>query len=136
MIAGGEHPLQFRPAPENLVSKVAEQSNVAWIGDSDAEEQSALPYVPPRVVAMPYKEESRSFPRMQVEKSRLISELRDELTDFPTEVQVMSNNPLECCVSCICASPQNSGGGSKKKILSNDKIRERYVVELPLAVLM
>lgn len=79
------------------MSKVAEQSTVALEGGDDtavAEEQCAPPYVPPRVVAMPYKEESRSFPRSQAEKSRLISELRDDITDFPTEVQVTSGNFL------------------------------------------
>jgi hypothetical protein len=89
--AGGEQPLQFRPVPENLVSKSAGQSDRVSDQDEDGditEKQSSTVYVPPRVVAMPYKEESRRVPKSRAEKSRLMTELRDELTDFPTEVKV------------------------------------------------
>lgn len=43
-------------------------------------------YVPPRVVAMPYKNLIRDHPKS--EKRRLIKELRDEVADFPREVEV------------------------------------------------
>lgn len=82
--------MKFRPVPENLVSKVVEQSSQEDSLQDDETMQQPPLYVPPRVVAMPYKEDvSRTLPRSQVEKSRLISELRDELTDFPAEVQVI-----------------------------------------------
>lgn len=84
--------MQFRPVPDNLVSKMVEQSSHD-VGENQGEEQTAATvYIPPRVVAMPYKEQVSSLPRSRVEKNKLISELRDELTDFPTEVQVTGKN--------------------------------------------
>lgn len=59
-------------------------------GEADVGENAGV-YVPPRVVAMPYKENNRHSDLLsasRIEKSRLIGELRDELTDFPTEIQV------------------------------------------------
>lgn len=75
------------------MSKVVEQStqDECLQGEEGVAEEQPL-YVPPRVVAMPYKEASHSLPKSQVEKRKLISELRDELTDFPTEIQVSSLN--------------------------------------------
>ena len=92
MLVVGVHPLQFRPAPENLISKVAldhEQDSAAESEDERVGGVATGVYVPPKVVAMPYSEGStKNFPTTQVEKSRLIRELREELTDFPAEVEV------------------------------------------------
>ena len=91
---GGEHPLQFRPAPQNLVSKTTsrpapvdhthmsqEESN-----ESDTEGQI---YVPPRVQAMPYKEEVEKLPvKLKSEKHKLLRELRNEWAELPAEFQV------------------------------------------------
>lgn len=87
---GGEQPLQFKPAPENLISKVAVENQEASMSanEGDLKENASGLYVPPRVMAMPYKDTKvQKLP----EKTKLISELRDELTDFPTEVHVSNN---------------------------------------------
>ena len=90
---GSEHPLDFKPAPENMVSKVEGEGS----GEEDNKDavQTVGAYVPPRVVAMPYLEgmkRQRSRPRSQPGKGQLITELGDEITDYPTEVHVSG-----CC---------------------------------------
>ena len=91
---GGEHPLQFKPVPTNLVPKLSEETCTCVDNDNADDEEKGRGgglYVPPRVMAMPYKQEQmnmQSFPKSQPEKNRLMSELRDEVTDFPAEVQV------------------------------------------------
>ncbi len=90
--AGGDHPLQFKPVPNNLIPKLSEEATCDDESDGLVEEEgmSGL-YVPPRVMAMPYKpdqKEMKSFPKSQPEKNQLMSELRDELSEFPSEVQV------------------------------------------------
>lgn len=85
MCVGG-HPLQFKPVPENLVSK-EESSKVDSEDETLGEDRTGL-YVPPRVVAMPYKEGNNQQFNLAQGTSRLVSELRDELTDLPAEVQV------------------------------------------------
>ena len=90
-MVGGNHPLHFKPAPENLVSKVVSEPEGSGEEGGSGGEGAVGTYVPPRVVAMPYKEEvSRctSMPKSQLRKSRLIRELRDQVTDFPTEIEV------------------------------------------------
>lgn len=95
----GDHPLQFKPAPQNLISKMENvrerESGEEDVTDEDVGHGKAGSgvYVPPRVMAMPYseeKKESRSLPKSQLGKTKLIRELRDEVTDFPTEIQVSS----------------------------------------------
>lgn len=94
MSIGGQHPLQFRPAPHNLVSKVQqEQGGTLGHGVSDSEEEDGGGvgvYVPPRVLAVPYKEEKQlhTQPRSRSEDHKLLSELRNEWSEFPAEVQV------------------------------------------------
>lgn len=88
----GEHSLQYRPIPENLVSKVIDEDLHAAHGADDlslSEDAPVRIYVPPRVVAMPYEEQTRSIPGSQFEKNRLINELKDELSEFPAEFQVI-----------------------------------------------
>lgn len=94
-MTAGAHPLQFRPAPENLVSKLADEGCSQLESGEESGEDVGGPdvYVPPRVVAMPYKESNKNFlPKSQVEKNMLIRELRDEITDFPTEVEVIHSS--------------------------------------------
>ena len=88
--------MQFKPAPENLISK--ERVGGGGSGDetvpSEEADERMSAYIPPRVVAMPYNREKRlirSMPKSRLEKSKLIRELRDEITDFPAEVQVISH---------------------------------------------
>ena len=91
LLGGDHHPLHFKPAPENLISKVASEPEGSGEEDVSGGEGAVGMYVPPRVVAMPYKEaaqQSTSMPKSQLRKSKLIRELRDEVTDFPTEVEV------------------------------------------------
>ncbi len=99
MWAGGEHPLQFKPAPENLISKIESArmreggSGEECMSSEEASERKAAlgAYVPPRVAAMPYSEEKErlhSLPKSQLGKTKLIRELRDEVTDFPSEILV------------------------------------------------
>ena len=62
-------------------------------GDS---ETSGL-YIPPRVLAVPYHEDKRGSGSLLVPRSQhnqLISELRDELTDFPMETLVKIHDSL------------------------------------------
>lgn len=89
--------MQFKPAPENLISKervveAGARGDEEESSDETEELETSLGvYVPPRVVAMPYKEEQRksqSIPKSQLGKSKLIRELRDEVSDFPSELQV------------------------------------------------
>ena len=104
---GAAHPLQFRPAPHNLVSKVqsdpgpASGAGVGCGGGSDSEEGEeegdmsggggAL-YVPPRVLAMPYKEDLKQQhfvqPKTKSEHHQLLTVLRDECSEFPADVKV------------------------------------------------
>ena len=98
---GGEHPLQFRPAPHSLVSKVSKRQletkedgtglDLSDMEVEEEEEENREVYVPPRVLAMPYKEdeERASLKRGSTpEQRRLLSELRNEWSDLPAEMQV------------------------------------------------
>ena len=77
--------------PGNLVSKVVgEDEEGESCGEGHSEEKSGK-YVPPRVVAVPYNDKKSVVPPLPVslsEQSKLIHELRDELTEFPAEVNV------------------------------------------------
>lgn len=79
----GEHPLQFKPVPDNLVPKVSKETSVDHTSGAEL-------YMAPRVRALPYKERNNGLSnvRKHLEHSKLVTELRDELTDFPQEVQV------------------------------------------------
>lgn len=86
-MTGGEHPLQFKPNPEHLVSKVDDEHDA--FGSEDVGKSQAGLYVPPRVVAVPFKQDSTSAVHKKVHlNKRLITELRDEVTDYPAEVEV------------------------------------------------
>ena len=90
-------PLRYKPNPSNLVSKLADENSEP--NDSDggddsetsAGDESSKLYVPPRVMAMPYQEDTkrdRQHIRNKAVRSSLIQELRDEFTDAPAEVKV------------------------------------------------
>lgn len=78
-------PLQFKPNPSNLVSKVEDDSS------SDNEEQShSNPklYVPPKVVSSYYNEKPDKRERKR-KQSALIDEMKEEVLDMPSEVKVI-----------------------------------------------
>lgn len=95
-------PLRFRPNPSNLVSKLPDENSESDNEEDDEgmsvddDELSKL-YVPPRVMAMPYQEDTkrtRQHVSSKVVHSSLIQELRDEFTDAPTEVKVSQKGCL------------------------------------------
>ena len=100
MYLGGGHPLDFRPAPHNLVSKMQQEPPVEDEGGDSEEEGEYMSesgmgvYVPPRMLAVPYKDDTRkrllANPRSRSEHHKLLSELRNEWSDLPTEVEVRS----------------------------------------------
>lgn len=91
-LAGGANdPLCFKPNPSNLVSKLEEEES----SDDEEGEGSGQPkpYVPPKMVAMPYAEEGGGKQQREEERQRqkalrssLVRELRSELMGAPEEI--------------------------------------------------
>ena len=98
-------PLNFRPRPSELVSKVRledDQTVTEADGEVETENESGgmtnQPlYVPPRVVAVPYTEDKGQSSKVKHKKSRgsVLQELKDELSDAPIELQVRGG--MWCC---------------------------------------
>ena len=93
---GGEHPLQFKPAPLNLVGKSSlgqstasqEDDREEDDDDDDSDNDGGGLYVPPRVLAVPYNEDEKRPKPKSKSDHRLLSELRNEWSDLPMELQV------------------------------------------------
>ena len=93
-------PLHFRPQPNELVSKLKDNTGDnegTSSPDSDLDEgeeegtgkQQQL-YVPPRVVAVPYDDNKEEGRRSKHKRSHgsLLQELKDEFSDAPLELKV------------------------------------------------
>jgi len=90
-----KHPLSFKPNLENLVGKDEEEKD-----DDDDDDDADTPsvYVPPKVTAVPYDEESKASQKVKkLEKARqrslnkgLLEDLRAEYGEAPDEVKSMS----------------------------------------------
>ncbi|XP_065827337.1 neuroguidin-like [Oscarella lobularis] len=89
-----QDPLQYKPNPENLVSKLHSKDD-----DEDDEEEEggdvrSAVYVPPKMMAVPYEEtgkRTREQKRDDVAKKRalsssLLKEIRSEFQDGPEEI--------------------------------------------------
>lgn len=88
---GGADPLSFRPNPENMASKFEEED-----GSSEGEEDASRNvYVPPRVSAVPYEDDTLEGQRQKHEEKRkvkslnksLLKELREEYSETPEEIK-------------------------------------------------
>lgn len=86
----GNDPLGFKPNPENMTSKLEEG------GESSDEEAAAKGiYVPPRVSAMPYEEDTAESQKKKFEEKTkmkllnksLLKELREEYSENPEEIR-------------------------------------------------
>ncbi|KAG7488715.1 hypothetical protein MATL_G00036520 [Megalops atlanticus] len=96
-------PLQFRPNPENLISKLSESEESEDEGEgttkgSGKKESSGVSkkYVPPRIAAMHYEGDTTEADRQKEKadrqrraalRSTLIQELRQQYSDAPEEIR-------------------------------------------------
>ena len=86
--AGALNPLSFKPNPDNMSSKMDDE-------EGSSEEENTGIYVPPKVAAVPYeddtlenrkkKHEERS--RMKSLNKSLIKDLREEYSETPEEIK-------------------------------------------------
>lgn len=83
------HPLSFKPNLDNLVGKDAEEDE-----HSEEEKGTGGVYVPPRVTAVHYEDETKSKKEKQMQKARqrslnsaLLQDLRSEYCEAPEEIK-------------------------------------------------
>ena len=87
--SGATNPLSFKPNPENMSAKVADDES------SDEEGEKSGVYVPPKVSAVPYDDETlenrkRKYEERQKMKSlnsSLLKDLREEYSEAPEELK-------------------------------------------------
>ena len=88
---GGADPLSFKPNPENMASKFEEEHE----SSEGEEEASRNVYVPPKVSAVPYEDDTLEGQRQKYEEKRkvkslnksLLKELREEYSETPEEIK-------------------------------------------------
>ena len=86
----GTDPLSFRPNPENMALKIEERDE-----SSDEEKDGGNVYVPPKVSAVPYDDDTAEGQRQKYEEKRktkslnksLLRELREEYSETPEEIK-------------------------------------------------
>ncbi|XP_068199684.1 neuroguidin [Antennarius striatus] len=93
-------PLQLRPNPENLISKLSESEESEEETENNAQKKAAHPsgrkYVPPRIAAVHYdgdmteadkKKAQAERQRRAALRSSVIQELRQQYSDAPEEIK-------------------------------------------------
>ncbi len=92
-VSGGvTNPLSFRPNPDNLLGKNEVEEEEA--SDEEGKEKTGV-YVPPKVSAMPYDDDTWTSRKRKLEErmkqktlnSSLLKDLRDEYSEMPEEIK-------------------------------------------------
>jgi len=86
----GADPLSFRPNPENMALKIEDRDE-----SSDEEKDAGNVYVPPKVSAVPYDDDTAESQRQKYEEKKktkslnksLLRELREEYSETPEEIK-------------------------------------------------
>lgn len=96
--------LHFGPKPDQLIANEAQSSHCATNGEEDPIKKTDSVYRAPRLAAVHYEEEEKEQVkqakreernRRRLEKSQILSELREEFSERPMEVQIGGQNPLD-----------------------------------------
>ena len=87
---GSSGPLSFKPNPQNMISKMEDEGE-----SSEEEKETKGIYVPPKVSAVPYEDDTAEGMKRKHEEKRklkslnksLLKELREEYSETPEEIK-------------------------------------------------
>lgn len=127
--------LQFGPNPDALMSKLDDEEPEADRNTSTKVKSDGL-YRVPKIAAVPYEEQVSTFERekklrekqhQRLKNSTILSELRDELTDRPSEVSTSGTNAVTKALSAERQEKKNYEEARFVRLVTSrkDKIRIR-----------
>nr|CCA24401.1 neuroguidinlike protein putative [Albugo laibachii Nc14] len=128
--------LHFGPKPDHLIANEAQSSHAATDDDENSTKKMDTIYRAPRLAAVHYEEEEKEQAkqakreernRRRLEKSQILSELREEFSERPMELQISGQNPVDKIIAKEEAEQKEFEESRFVRLVTSrkDKVRKR-----------